>query len=120
MRNLQIFFFNFICIAGEWRLAFDKIYKKMVKPPSVNEILSAGRMFKKSSMLARMFSTPSTALPPDRVIRAWSEMTQFLQDFVDNNFSKLGFKRNVVEPTYVQKMLRQAPGLALANQVISF
>lgn len=105
-----------VYLSGEWRLAFDKIYKKMVRPPSVNEILSAGRIYKKSSPLARMFSTPSTPLPPERVMRSWAEMTLFLQDFVDNNFSKLGFKRTVVEPTYMQKMLRQAPGLALANQ----
>ena len=41
VQSFQIF------LSGEWRLEFDKKYKKMVKPPTVNEILSAGRILKR-------------------------------------------------------------------------
>ena len=101
VQSFQIF------VSGEWRLAFDKIYKKMVRPTTVNEILTAGRIFKKNTFISKFFGSfqsnsnnPAVNLPPERVMKAWSDMTSFLQDFIENNFSKPGYKRTVLEPRF--------------------
>ena len=31
-------------------------------------------------------NNPAVNLPPERVMKAWSDMTSFLQDFIENNF----------------------------------
>jgi len=110
VQSFQIF------LSGEWRLEFDKKYKKMVKPPTVNEILSAGRIFKRNTMVTKFFGPNAAPLPTERAINAWTDMTEFLQDFVENNFNKLGYKRNIIEPSYLEKFLRYPPSLAIPNQ----
>ena len=42
-------------------------------------------------MVTKFFGPNAAPLPTERAINAWSDMTEFLQDFVENNFNKLGY-----------------------------
>lgn len=36
-------------------------------------------------------------VPTDKVVRAWKELTVFLQEFIENNFGKPGLRRVIRE-----------------------
>ena len=55
-------------------------------------------------------------LPTERVLKAWRELTVFLQEFIENNFGKAGLRRIVREPTYFEKHFNGARNLAALDQ----
>lgn len=51
------------------------------------------------------------AIPTERVVQAWQEMTSFLQQWVENNLSVTGLRRVIHEPSYLERMMYSAPDL---------
>ena len=47
----------------------------------------------------------SDPLNPDKQVRAWKELTVFLQEFVENNFGKVTLRRNIRDPTLFEEVL---------------
>lgn len=111
-----------IFVTGEWRTNFDQIHAALVTPVSLPEILQQKR---ERAMQQRSRSMASTngggaaskmsgnysAVPSDRVLKAWKELAVFLQEFVENNFGKAGLRRTIREPTYYERFTRQPPEL---------
>ena len=50
--------------------------------------------------------------PPERLMKAWHDMNQFLQGVVENTFSDVpDLKRQIITPTYLQGLLKIPPDL---------
>ena len=62
----------------------------------------------------------STASPIDQTLKAWREVTIFLQQFVENNFGRAALRRVVREPTYAEAMFCIPPDLAAPEQPCIF
>ena len=52
-----------------------------------------------------------------QVLKAWHELSTFLQTFVDNNFDEQALKRAVREQTYWDKVLKTPPPMTSMEQV---
>ena len=44
-------------------------------------------------------------LPPEKIITAWNEMLQFLQNFIENNLQLSGLRYVVRDHTYIETLL---------------
>jgi hypothetical protein len=53
--------------------------------------------------------------PSARVLGAWHDLTEFLQEFFDNNFSKPELKRVVNESEYYERFFRRPPDMGMAG-----
>jgi hypothetical protein len=53
-------------------------------------------------------------------MKAWKELTVFLQEFIENNFGKTSMRREVREPTYLEKLLGGGPNLSIPEQASVF
>jgi len=114
-----------VFLSGEFRAAFDKIYINLCGPSTVTEAINSS-----NRNATRNPNTSSSSgnrergvrlgsinyLPSERVMKAWKELTVFLQEFVENNFGKSGMRRIIKEPTYVDRLLGTAPDLSVPDQ----
>ena len=50
------------------------------------------------------------------MLKAWHELSAFLQTFVDNNFDEQALKRTVKEQSYWDKILKTPPPMVSAEQ----
>jgi meckelin len=116
--------------SGEWKVAFSKIYNNLIRPSSVSDILQNGRKQRgfavggAGGVVSRGMSPRAdgsqggsgSGAATDRTIKAWKELTIFLQEFVENNFGKPGLRRIIREPTYWENMVNQPPDLNVPEQ----
>jgi meckelin len=114
-----------IFLTTEWRLRFNKLYYSMMPNPAV----SAGATRMGAAAEARMNGGNSSsfflcrqprAQPDQRAVKAWSELTGFLQEFFDNNFSKVELKRIVNDPDYIEALFRRPPNMFLTGSPCVF
>ena len=115
-------------ISAEWKASFNKIYNRMARTQSVSELMHAGRKQRGFGASNARGSAPNRAmsprgegagaaqLPNDRSLKAWRELTVFLQEFVENNFGKAGLRRMIREPTYWENMVDIPPDLNVPEQ----
>ena len=116
-----------IFMSSEWRTAFSKIYQNLSRPSSISEMLNLGR---KSRQFNGRGRGASGAMSPradggagsvaDKTLKAFRELTIFLQEFVENNFAKPGLRRTIREPTFTELVLDTAPVLNAAEQPCVF
>ncbi|CAM9776046.1 unnamed protein product, partial [Ectocarpus fasciculatus] len=96
-------------LTTEWRMRFNQLYFAMIATPTASENMRQGAGARRGGLFAgRSKHNP-------RVLVAWHDLTFFLQEFFDNNFSKAELKRIVNEPTYVEKLLKRPPDMALSG-----
>ena len=115
-----------IFISAEWKSAFSKIYNNLVRPPNVSDILGAGRKNRSfgaspragagAAMTPRADAGGNSSLPNEKTLKAWRELTLFLQEFVDNNFGKPALRRTIREPSYWEVMGEIPPDLSQTDQ----
>lgn len=105
VQSFQIF------LTAEWRQSFDKMYNTLVRAPSVSEIIRNNQ----ASTKGLKNTGGLTQLPPDRCIKAWSQVSVFLQEFVDNNFGPAGLRRVIRDPTYQEDLFDNPPDLTGGN-----
>eukprot|EP01034_Spumella_vulgaris_P022094 gene22094-28193_t len=120
-----------IYLTGEWRANFDKIYASLSRPVTITEILQQGRskgvgrggapgaspaQMPRGGGMGLQLGGILNNIPPERVMKAWRELTIFLQEFVENNFGKAGLRRIVREPTYYEKLTGAGPDLSMQDQ----
>jgi len=120
VQSFQIF------LSGECRAAFDKVYVTLAgaeaSATSVNESRAraakarAGPGNKGSSLTGGVWLGQINFVPTDKVVRAWKELTVFLQEFIENNFGKPGLRRVIREPTYYEKLFYAGPNLTIPEQ----
>lgn len=112
VQSFQIF------MSGEWRAAFDKIYSVLVRPPTVGEVIRGGRSSQRGSGGRGNAGSGSgmTSLPPEPSLKAWKELSVFLQEFADNNFGRAGLRRVVRERTYTEVLFCTPPDLSGQDQ----
>jgi hypothetical protein len=48
--------------------------------------------------------------------KALQELTSFMGDFVDNNFGRVGLRRQIVMPSYSSVLFRNPPPMAMGEQ----
>ncbi len=96
----------------EWRKRFNKLYGSMIATPIASESMRIGadRAARSAGCFGQARSQPSP-----RVIKAWSDLSAFLQEFFDNNFSKIDLKRIVNEATFIERMFHRAPDMSLVG-----
>jgi len=110
-----------VFMSGEWRLAFDKIYSVLVRPPTVSEVLRGGRSQSRGrASTGGSSSSANSSLPPEPSLKAWKELSVFLQEFADNNFGRTGLRRVVREKTYTEILLGTPPELTAQEQPCIF
>jgi hypothetical protein len=87
----------------------------VLSPPQNDELFS-GRGFLGTNLGARrgarggMGGTQRD--PPERLMKAWHDMNQFIQGVVENTFSDVpDLKRQIITPTYLQSLLNIPPDL---------
>jgi meckelin len=122
VQSFQIF------MSAEWKIAFSKIYANLVRPSSITEMLT---MHKKTRTFGQGAARPAggrkddprgaanngmALLPSDRVLKAWREMSTFLQEFVENNFGKPGLKRVIREPSQFDTFMNIPPDINIPDQ----
>jgi hypothetical protein len=110
VQSFQIF------LTAEWRQSFDKMYSTLVRAPSVSEIIRNNQANTKGMKNAGGL----TQLPPDRCMKAWSQVSVFLQEFVDNNFGPAGLRRVIREPTYQEDLFSNPPGILILLIIYNF
>lgn len=120
VQSFQIF------MSAEWKMSFSKIYANLVRPSSMTEML--GGMGRKNRPFSgaghgghRGKDEPNVGggmalLPSDRVLKAWKEMSTFLQEFVENNFGKPGLKRVIREPSQFDTYMNIPPDINIPDQ----
>jgi meckelin len=112
-----------IFLTGEWRIAFDKIYSVIHTNPSINDVIHQGRGGRNRRQMAGLTKSSvemSSALPPERALKAWKELSIFLQEFIDNNFGRSGLRRVVREATYWERISFTPPDITAPDQPCVF
>jgi len=114
-----------IFMSAEWKAAFSKIYNNLSSQTTVSDILRTGRKGRfgggggSRGMTPRAdSSSPNGAT--DKTMRAFKELTIFLQEFVDNNFGKPGLRRTIREQSYWELMTDAPPDLNVPEQPCVF
>ena len=83
-----------IFMTAEWRVRFNKIYEGMAQPSAFWGLFSGGARGggARGGALARMGGGDSSvnASLPDRVMTSWKQLSNFLQEFVENNLNSSG------------------------------
>lgn len=104
-------------LTSDWRIRFNKLYYTMIADPTLSEGLNRGNIANARAVGSGTWCGcgQSRAPPSQRVVKAWSDLTSFLQEFFDNNFSKVELKRIVNEPTYIESLLKLPPNLFLSG-----
>lgn len=99
-------------VTVEWRKKFNKLYGSMIALPVASESMKIGaeRGARSLGCFGQARSQPSP-----RVLKAWGDLSVFLQEFIDNNFSKIDLKRIVNEATFVERLLHRAPDMSLVG-----
>jgi meckelin len=130
-----------IFVTGEWRAAFDKMYKTLIKAPTFAEILQKARTprgaLRAEALRAAAAGAGSGATgpgggagsvptgrrsgnsgraPTEKLLKAWKELAVFLQQFIENNFGKSNLRRVVRDPTYFEKFLGIPPDVSTMEQ----
>jgi hypothetical protein len=90
-------------LTTEWRMRFNQMYYAMIAMPQQQE------------QGLGLFGPRGRGKPTPRVLGAWHDLTGFLQEFFDNNFSKPELKRIVNEPTYIERLFQRPPDMALSG-----
>lgn len=116
-----------VFLSGEFRSNFNKIYVALCGPASIAEGINSApgargrggdRRFQGQQQgreqSVRLGSV--NYLPSEKVMKAWRELTVFLQEFVENNFGMSGMRRVVKEPTYTDRALGACPDLSIPDQ----
>jgi meckelin len=83
---------------GEFRTAFSRIYNTMVIAGAGGNDGGAAR---RRGMEGAGAGAPLNA---DKQLRAWKELTVFLQEFVENNFKKVTLRRTIREPSLFEEV----------------
>ena len=96
-------------LTTEWRMRFNQLYYAMIAVPTASENMRQGSGTRGGGLFA------GKGKPSPRVLAAWNDLTGFLQEFFDNNFSKPELKRIVNEPTYVEKLFKRPPDMELSG-----
>ena len=113
-----------VFLTGEWRIAFDKIYSVIHTNPSINDVIHQGRVGRNRRQMGGSLTKSSvdmnTSLPPERALKAWKELSIFLQEFIDNNFGRTGLRRIVREATYWEKVSFSPPDITAPDQPCVF
>lgn len=121
---------------GDWRTQFDKSYSVLTVEPYQNgQNQTAGpltwllgiffsssgnrgrrprRFQDQHQPLSQSNSQPSSgpgdeAAVSDRMLRAWSDTTTFVKEFVDNNFGKNELRRIIKEKSYYEALFCNPP-----------
>jgi meckelin len=99
-------------VTVEWRKKFNKLYGSMIALPVASESMRIGaeRGGRSLGCFGQARSQPSP-----RVLKAWGDLSVFLQEFIDNNFSKIDLKRIVNEATFIERFLHRAPDMSLVG-----
>ena len=87
-----------VYLTGDFRTAFMRIYSTMNMSNTVMNRVPAAlkRGFDGGGGGAGGAGQP---LNPDKQLRAWRELSVFLQEFVENNFGKVTLRRTIRDPT---------------------
>lgn len=113
-------------LSVEFRAEFDKIYNSLVGPTAMTETFNNYRTKGAQSKANPWGQHRELKLgqinyvPTERVMKAWKELTTFLQEFIENNFGKTSLRREVREPTYLEKLLGGGPNLSIPEQASVF
>lgn len=106
-----------IFVTSEFRKHYNGI-RNIIAPPQ-NDELCGGRGFLGTNLGARRGGVRSGGRgpnlhrePTERLMKAWHDMNQFIQGVVENTFSDVpDLKREVITPTYLQRLLNIPPDL---------
>ena len=114
-----------IFMSAEWKAAFSKIYGNLAAQTTVADILRTGRKGRFGGPGAGRAGAPradsqSPNGASDKTMKAFKELTVFLQEFVDNNFGKPGLRRTIREPSYWELMTDSPPDLNIPEQPCVF
>ena len=85
-------------LTGDFLTAFMRIYSSMQAHKSMANSVPLA--------LRRGFDGGSAGQPlnHDKQLRAWRELSVFLQEFVENNFGKVTLRRTIREPTLFERI----------------
>lgn len=114
--------------SGEFRLAFDKVYNNLLLTTSV---LAGAQPAPGQPGYQRVpqntggagGSRSSAAADDkkyDKMFKYWNEVMVFLQEWVENNFQKLGLRHVIKEKTFMESLFDSAPDMSLAEQPTIF
>eukprot|EP01041_Mallomonas_annulata_P007520 gene7520-15396_t len=94
-----------IHLSSEFKLRYNKIYNSISKAPTVQEVLQSGRLYRGRKFQSAIKSTGPNA----RALKARTDLTNYLQEFIENNFTKSELRRVIKEPSYIERILHIPP-----------
>lgn len=95
VQSFQVF------LTGEFRNAFTRIYKTMTRETNPMDAMASSKRRQ-----AGEGGNSNDLLNPDKQVRAWKELTVFLQEFVENNFGKVSLRRTIRDPTLYEEVFK--------------
>jgi meckelin len=90
-------------LTGEFRSAFMRIYSSMI----IHNAIQNGMGMQGVEMMSRQSAGAAGQFlnsTGDKQIRAWRELTVFLQEFVENNFGKVTLRRTIRESSLFEQI----------------
>lgn len=107
-------------VTADWRLYFDKIYSNFTPSDTssfgacCNRFLGYDNGSNVGGAGVERTRVPTSA--EEGNLRALDELTNFMQQFVDNVFSRVGLRRRIAEPSFFDKLVRSPPSMGLGEQ----
>jgi meckelin len=109
-------------LSGEWRMKFAKIQNNILQNnPSFWDsftLFSGTRPNNRHNARSGLnrSGNQTSGTVPDKMLRAHTDMTTFLQSFIDNNLPQPEMKRTIQDTTYFERMCNIAPDLTVPGQ----
>lgn len=109
-----------VFVTADWRLYFDKIYSNFSRPDTSSIGACCNRFFGyDNASNAGGAGGERKRLPTsadEGNLRALDELTNFMQQFIDNVFTRVGLRRRIAEPSFFDKLTRSPPAMGLGEQ----